>query len=102
MDSAAIAAGAALGHLAGRVEAWKAQGDVIAADVKRFVAHAHGLLDDLGHSADTEASVLIASAKNGAARVARSGAKGSRQVQADLRAMADKVKRAGGSTHRKT
>jgi hypothetical protein len=52
LDSTAEAVGAGLGHLVAKVESWNRQRAVIADEIRRYVAAAHKLLGELGHTAE--------------------------------------------------
>ncbi|HWB16992.1 MAG TPA: hypothetical protein VG538_11350 [Vicinamibacterales bacterium] len=51
MNQAAETIGAALGHVAARLDAWKKEREAIAGDVRRMVTSAQSMLADLGETA---------------------------------------------------
>jgi len=58
--------GAALGHVAARLDEWKRQRGEIAAEIHHLLRSAHGLLSDLGDAAvDTAASLTPQKNKGG-------------------------------------
>jgi hypothetical protein len=66
LDSTAETIGAGLGHLVAKVESWNRQRAVIADEIRLFVAAAHKLLGELGHTAEaagTHAAAAFTKAK---------------------------------------
>ena len=59
LDSTAESLGAALGHVAARLDAWKQQRSDIAADIQKVLHSAQTMLGDLGEGASRRASVLL-------------------------------------------
>jgi hypothetical protein len=51
LDSTAETIGAGLGHLVAKVESWNRQRAVIADEIRQYMAAAHKLLAELGHTA---------------------------------------------------
>jgi ElaB/YqjD/DUF883 family membrane-anchored ribosome-binding protein len=62
--------GKGLGRIAARLDSWKAERDLIAAEIQTFVSTGQQMLSDLGHSAQ-DASVELRSAGAGLAKVRR-------------------------------
>lgn len=56
LDATAGSIGAALGHVAARVDSWKQQRTEIALEIQKLLTSAHALMRDLGHSAETGTS----------------------------------------------
>jgi hypothetical protein len=59
LNATAESLGAALGHVAARLDAWKRQRAEIAADVEKLLRSAQAMLGDLGDAASERASALL-------------------------------------------
>ena len=55
--------GAALGHFAARIDAWKSQREDIASELRRYVTSAQAMLEGLGSRAQAEGGKAVAAAK---------------------------------------
>ena len=62
LNATAESLGAALGHVAARLDAWKRQRAEIAVDIQKLLHSAQGMLGDLGGAATKRASSLMKSA----------------------------------------
>jgi hypothetical protein len=91
MNQAAETIGAALGHVAARLDAWKKEREAIAGDVQRMVTSAQGMLADLGERVDRAAAQTRRGGRRG-------GYKASAATRAKLRA-AWKRRKAANGTH---
>lgn len=91
MNQAAETIGAALGHVAARLDAWKKERDAIAGDVRRMVTSAQSMLSDLG---DTASAAVTRVRRGGRQR----GYKASATTRAKLRAAWKRRKAAAGGT----
>jgi hypothetical protein len=66
LDSTAETIGTGLGHLVAKVESWNRQRAVIADEIRQYMAAAHKLLAELGHTAEaasTHAAAAFTKAK---------------------------------------
>jgi len=82
LNATAVRVGAALGHFAARIDAWKQQRDEIASDLRQYVASAESMLKGLGHEAQQEgkrAFAAAASALDTSATPARTNKPGRRK-----------------------
>ena len=61
LDATAESLGAALGHIAARLDAWKRQRSEIAADIQKVLHSAQGMMGDLGGQARRRASAFLKS-----------------------------------------
>src|SRR5262245_37574501 len=61
LNATAESLGAALGHVAARLDAWKRQRGEIAADIQKLLHSAQSMLGDLGEAASERASVILQS-----------------------------------------
>jgi hypothetical protein len=61
LNATAESLGAALGHVAARLDVWKRQRAEIAADIQKLLHSAQSMLSDLGDVASTRASALMKS-----------------------------------------
>jgi ElaB/YqjD/DUF883 family membrane-anchored ribosome-binding protein len=59
LNATAESLGAALGHVAARLDAWKRQRAEIAADIQKLLHSAQSMLGDLGDAASHRASALL-------------------------------------------
>jgi hypothetical protein len=64
LNATAESLGAALGHVAARLDAWKRQRAEIAADIQKLLHSAQSMLGDLGDVASKRASALLKSASS--------------------------------------
>jgi hypothetical protein len=90
MNQAAETIGAALGHVAARLDAWKKERDAIAGDVRRMVTSAQSMLSDLGETARAASERVVR--RGGRQR----GYKASAATRAKLRAAWKRRKAAVG------
>ena len=61
LNATAESLGAALGHVAARLDAWKRQRSEIAADIQKLLHSAQSMLGDLGDAASDRASAFLKS-----------------------------------------
>jgi hypothetical protein len=59
LNTTAESIGAALGHVAARLDAWKRQRAEISADIQQVLRSAHTMLGDLGHVAGKGAREMV-------------------------------------------
>ena len=62
LDATAEGLGAALGHIAARLDAWKRQRSEIATDIQQVLHNAQRMMGDLGNEASSRASAFLKSA----------------------------------------
>ena len=79
LNAAAERVGAALGHFAVRIAAWKQQRDAIAGDLRKYVATAQTMLEGLGHKAQAQGSQAFAAAAQAMNEVRSSSGKPGRR-----------------------
>jgi hypothetical protein len=89
MNQAAETIGAALGHVAARLDAWKKERDAIAGDVRRMVTSAQDMLADLGEGVETTTARVQRGGR-------RRGYKASAATRAKLRAAWKRRKTSNG------